>query len=591
MCSVMSLPATLDVGTVIGGHYIIDGLINNGGFGAVYRSIDSSETNRLCAIKETYDVTPASRRQALMEVSVLFTFRNPHLPAVYDAFEANGRFYLVMQLVEGQNLLQLLKDRVPSGTLGEQTPYQLSTGPCSEAEVLAWLIPIMNVLQELHSRNPAVIHRDIKPGNIILTPQQATVLVDFGLTKLYDPDSTTRTIGRAVSEGFSPIEQYVGKTSPQSDIYSMAATMYLLLTNRLPPAATSRVMHDDLIAPRVLNPALSLNVEQAMLKALAIDANQRFQSMQEFTQVVQGVSGTVFDSHNEPTLPGIPAFQSPVPAASHAQPTVATRWGGAPAQGFVVGNGPETQLSVSNPNNPQSITGAQPYQSGVQSLTPYPAPGWQFPGASYPQTPAGAYANPPAAYPYLPPSTSVVKRTPKPRPAAVPYAKPLPTPSNQGCLWGFLQGVLAAALVLLSRQSSDFYLATFVGFFFYLLAGFFTTRHGGGFFRGSWAGLWAGIYSTLIFWIALGLGLAFEFFSQLQSIGKSSPGLSPSALSNQAWQAIAPMWPAIPFFLPQRPEWVNVLALFLLGAVLAWFIGLAGGILGQGRHNTRQLQP
>jgi serine/threonine protein kinase len=587
----MSLPTTLDAGTIIGGHYTIDSLINSGGFGAVYRAIDTSETNRLCAIKETYDVTPASRRQALMEVSVLFTFRDSHLPTVYDAFEANGRFYLVMQLVEGQNLLQLLKDRVPGGIVGEQAPYQLATGPCSETEVLAWLIPIMNVLQELHSRKPAVIHRDIKPGNIILTPQQATVLVDFGLTKLYDPDATTRSVGRAVSEGFSPIEQYVGKTSPQSDIYSMGATMYLLLTNCLPPAATSRVMRDDLVAPRALNPALSPAVEQALLKALAIDANQRFQSMQEFVQAVQDTSST-FDSHNEPTLPGMPAFPSPVPVANHAQPTVAAGWGGASGQGFVLGSSSGTQFPVSHPNNTPNGTGGQPY--GGQSLTPYPAPSWQFPGASYPQTPAGAYANPPAAYPYLPssaPGTPAVKRTPKPRPAAVPYAKPLPKPSNQGCLWGFLQGVLAAALVLLSRQSSDFYLATFVGFFFYLLAGFFTTRHGGGFFRGSWAGLWAGIYSTLIFWVALGLGLAFEFFSQLQSLNKSSPGLSPSALSNQAWQMVAPMWPAIPFLLPQRPESVNVLALFLLGAVLAWIIGLAGGILGQGRYRASQIQP
>jgi serine/threonine protein kinase len=590
----MSLPATLDVGTVIGGHYIIDGLINNGGFGAVYRGIDTSETNRICAIKETYDVTPASRRQALIEVSVLFTFRNSHLPTVYDAFEANGRFYLVMQMIEGQNLLQLLKGRVPNGIVGEQIPYQLSTGPCTEAEVLAWLVPIMNVLQELHSRNPAVIHRDIKPGNIILTPQQTTVLVDFGLTKLYDPDSTTRTIGRAVSEGFSPIEQYVGKTSPQSDIYSTAATMYFLLTNRLPPAATSRVMRDDLVAPRALNPALSPHIEQAMMKGLAVDANQRFQSMQEFAQAVQG---TTFDSHNEPTLPGMPAFNGPVPTPGNAQPTVAARQGGAmPTQGFIVGSGSGIQFSPGNPNQSQAGNGMYPNQSGMQTIyqsppqTPaYPVPKWQFPGAPYPQTHGSAQGNPPAPYPYLPPSPDV-KRVAKPRPAVVPYAKPLPKPSNQGCLWGLLQGVLAAALVLLSRQSSDFYLATFVGFFFYLLAGFFTTRHGGGFFRGSWAGFWAGIYSTLIFWIALGLGLAFEFFSQLQALGKSSPGLSPPDMSNQAWQKIAPAWPAIPFFLPQRPEWVNVLALFLLGAVLAWFLGLSGGIIGQIRYAARQSQ-
>ena len=99
----MSLPVALAQGTVIGSHYIIGDLINSGGFGAVYRGVDTSEGNRSCAVKETYNVTPAARRQALMEASVLLTVRSKHLPEVYDAFEANGRFYLVMQLIEGQS--------------------------------------------------------------------------------------------------------------------------------------------------------------------------------------------------------------------------------------------------------------------------------------------------------------------------------------------------------------------------------------------------------------------------------------------------------------------------------------------------------
>src|SRR5437588_560970 len=139
-----------------------------------------------------------------------------------------------MQLIEVQNLLELSKQH---------------GRPCSEQEVLHWLLPVIDVLQELHSRNPAVIHRDIKPGNIILTPQATAVLVDFGLTRLYDPNSDTHTIVRAVSEGFSPIEQYVGRTSPQSDIYSIAATMYYLLTQTVLPASVHRGYHDESLAP------------------------------------------------------------------------------------------------------------------------------------------------------------------------------------------------------------------------------------------------------------------------------------------------------------------------------------------------------
>src|SRR2546421_6106963 len=275
----MAAALPLDPGTSIGGHYIIDVLINRGGFGAVYRGIDTSEGNQPCAIKETYDVTPSARRQALMEAAVLFTIKSRHLPQVYDAFEANGRFYLVMQLIEGETLLQLVKRR---------------GRPCSEQEVLNWLLPVMAVLQELHSRNPAVMHRDIKPGNIILTPNQTAVLVDFGLTKLYDPNSDTQTIVRAVSGGYSPIEQYVGKTNPQSDIYAMAATMYFLLTLKLTPESVNRSYRDELIAPRLLNPMLSPNLERVLLKAMSVDADQRYRSMDEFAQALQNPSFTPY---------------------------------------------------------------------------------------------------------------------------------------------------------------------------------------------------------------------------------------------------------------------------------------------------------
>src|SRR5215469_14430154 len=179
----------LQAGTTIGGHYRIEGLINTGGFGAVYRGFALSEGNRPCAIKETYDVTPAARRQALIEAAILFTIKSNHLPQAYDAFEENGRFYLLMQLIEGQNCSQLIKAR--GGAFGEQ-------------EVLGWLLPVADVLQELHGRNPPVLHRDIRPANIILTPEGRAVLVDFGLTRLYDPDVETQTLARAVSEGFSP---------------------------------------------------------------------------------------------------------------------------------------------------------------------------------------------------------------------------------------------------------------------------------------------------------------------------------------------------------------------------------------------------
>ena len=535
----MGLPVALPPGTVIGNNYVIGSLINSGGFGAVYRAIDQSEGNRPCAIKETYDVTPAARRQALMEASVLFTVRSENLPQVYDALEANGRFYLVMQLVEGQDLLQLLKNRVASrhmADVGEQEPHQATQGPCSEQEVLAWMFPIMDILQELHSRHPAVVHRDIKPANIILTPNSTAVLVDFGLTKLYDPRSNgTQSLGRAVSPGFSPIEQYTGQTGPQSDIYALAATMYLLLTNCLPPSSIKRSVQDELIPPRQLNPTLSLTVERALLKALAVQADQRYSTMQDFAQALRQ---PVFDAHADTTLvgPRVP-HTSPYP---YRQPVAPTQ--PAPIHAY----------------------------AGVPQPTRRPQPST----AAYPVVPT---------LPSAPPGYVMVPQS------DVVSAHPLPTPFGQGCLFGLIQAVLSVALVLFIKKESAFYLATLVGFLFYVFAGFTTTRRGGSAFRGSWSGLWAGITSTIMFWVILFIGL-FVLLAQRIEVDttraqKLGVSLTPNEL-NRAWKAIQPMYPHVSLSTTQS-SWGNLLFLLGGGILLASTLGWLGGMFGSAQHKKR----
>jgi serine/threonine protein kinase len=507
----------LDPGTMIGGHYVIDGLINRGGFGAVYRGIDSSEGDRPCAIKETYDVTPSARRRALMEAAILFTVKSKHLPRVYDAFEANGRFYLVMQLIEGKTLQQLLK---------------LQGRPCTEQEVLLWLLPILHVLNELHSRNPAVIHRDIKPGNIILTPDQTAVLVDFGLTKLYDPNSDTQTMVRAVSGGYSPIEQYVGKTSPQSDIYAMAATMYFLLTLRLPPESVNRSYRDELIAPRLLNPMLSPNIERVLLTALCVDADQRFRSMDEFAQALQNSS-----------------------FMAHADPAIAN---GNSRTSYAYTQGVASQVQ----SPPQGI--------GRQSV-PQPV--------SVP-TPALQYMNPqPAAYPV----------TSKPKPArAIPDYRPLPSPTSQGCLWGLVQGVLAALIVLIMKKDVFFYMAIVEGFLFFMLAGFLTTHKGGRPSRGAWAGFWAGIVSTVIFWIVSAIGFAVLVSQNIAlQTSRAQQSGSPQDPGTELRSALTIVGATLPIH-PAIPQPGTKVAVFLIGGLLcAIGFGLIGGLLGKSRFKAK----
>jgi serine/threonine protein kinase len=582
--SVMSLQDTLSQGTMIGGHYIVDSLLNSGGFGAVYRGIDTSEGKRACAIKETYDVTPAARRQALMEASVLLTVRSQHLPEVYDAFEFNGRFYLVMELIEGQNLLQLLTSRIAGAVVGEAELGQQSSGPCTEKEVLDWLLPIMDVLQDLHSRNPPILHRDIKPGNLILTPQQRVVLVDFGLTKLYDPTRNTHAMIKAVTAGFSPLEQYLGQTSPQSDIYSMAATMYLLLTNRLPSAAISRSMDDDLIAPRLLNPFISPKVEQVLLKALTVHANQRYQSMAEFAQAlrtpaftayaeptvelatpsVQDTQATSTTLANQPTPP-LQSSYTPVPALNTSQPIP-------PSYAAV--------QSVPVPPPKQSKLwkrkGSQPEQQKVQ------------PPSSYPVLPPAAsvsgYGMP--SYPAFPPAASVSGYgTPSQAqkmnyPQRVQSAQRLPSPSNLGCLWGILQGIVAALIVWFLKQEGDFFLALLVGLIGYLAAGFFATRRGGNFFRGASAGYWAGVTSLLLFGTTLGIFLVIAFSQQLHQLTISSNFSNQAA--RDAWSAVQPQWPNL-VILPDQP-FLNFVAVLVALVFTAWLLGLIGGVMGSLQH-------
>jgi serine/threonine protein kinase len=536
----MSLPAALTPGTVIGGHYIIDALINSGGFGAVYQGTDTSEGNRPCAIKELYHVTPAVRRQALVEASILLTIRSKHLPDVYDALEANGRFYLVMELIEGQNLLQLLRSRVPGGQVGQQMPHQQMRGPCSEQEVLDWLLPVMDVLQELHSRNPPIIHRDIKPGNIILKPDQTAVLVDFGLSKLYDPTRSTQTMLKAVTEGFSPLEQYIGKTSPQSDIYAMAATIYLLLTNRRPPAAVDRSVHDMLLPPRQLNPTLSPHVEQALLKALAVEADQRYASTREFAEALRV---PIFTSYNAPTL-----ANPPLSASHQGQQNTARVL--APAR-------PAPQSSAWQPVPVASAQG--------QLRPPGGAPGGGGAAAPYSYSHAAPMGNSPAAQLMMP-------------------LRPLPTVFGQGCLWGLLQGVLAGLLVAFTQDRTDFYLAVLMGFCFYVIAGFATTQRGGRAWRGFWAGCWSGFCSTITFWIVFGIGYVVRFTQRLRYNGPWHG--SGGRFFDRGLHGVQTALPSLPSSGSQ-PDFFLLLG---IGLLLAGLLGWLGGLLGRTWYRARTLR-
>ncbi|MBN2551088.1 MAG: SUMF1/EgtB/PvdO family nonheme iron enzyme [Anaerolineales bacterium] len=264
----------LATGQILNNRYRIVKLLGQGGFGAVYQAWDTN-LDEPVAIKESIETSPAAQKQFQIEAKLLFNLRHANLPRVHDFFIIPGTgMYLAMDFIEGEDLEIIL---------------QKAGGYLTEAQVLPWILQVCDALIYLHGQNPAIIHRDIKPANIKITPQGQAVLVDFGLAKAYHPGSRTTMGARAVTPGFSPLEQYSGsgRTDFRTDIYALGATLYTLFTGKEPPEAPDRNLGAGLTAPRQLNQTVSPVVEQAILTALAMLPEARHQSVQDFRRMLE----------------------------------------------------------------------------------------------------------------------------------------------------------------------------------------------------------------------------------------------------------------------------------------------------------------
>jgi serine/threonine-protein kinase len=275
--------------------------------GAVYQAWDT-RLNRAIALKEMRpqasleaEALADLRRQFKQEAQTLATLSHPNLVRVSDYFSWNGSEYLVMDFVEGESLAGIIERR----------------GAQAETPALAWSRQLLDALSYCHGRG--VLHRDIKPQNIIITREGKAVLVDFGLVKLWDPqDPQTRTVMRGMgTPEYAPPEQYdtgPGHTDPRSDVYGMGATLYHALTGQLPPTATQRMASPtSFVAPRRINPAISPAVEAAVLKALEIPKDRRFQTADEMSAALSGRRHT--PAATTPVAPTRPA-EAPAPVAA-----------------------------------------------------------------------------------------------------------------------------------------------------------------------------------------------------------------------------------------------------------------------------------
>lgn len=274
--------------------------------GATYRTEDLRLEGRFCAVKEALpdpDASPdelkQSREQFYREASTLARLDHPNLPKVSDYFSEDDRDYLVMDFVAGQDLQAKLAGALAQG-------HSLD-----EKQVLAWASQLCDAIEYLHSQDQPVLHRDIKPGNIKITPSGTVKLVDFGLVKVLLPDEQ-RTITVVQGRGtvqYTPLEQYggdSGHTDARSDIYSFSATLYHLLTGQAPADAKRRFLSPGALAsPRSLNPAISAQVERAILWGLSMHPDERPANMAAFRAELlapDSIGGAVseFFSHERP---------------------------------------------------------------------------------------------------------------------------------------------------------------------------------------------------------------------------------------------------------------------------------------------------
>lgn len=265
--------------------------IGEGGMGVVHKAEDQLCKNRLVAVKEMNPsgLPPEAVEAFEQEASVLAHLSHPRLPGMHDYFCEAGCRYLVMDLIEGENLEQYLES-VPGGRL-----------PLKEALTIG--IKLCDILQYLHSHQPPVVFRDLKPANIMRTPEGKIFLIDFGLAGFFDPQQERDTLAYG-SIGYAAPEQYGGLTTPQSDVYSLGAALHQLLSGRDPATNTPNLF--------TFSPLSNVPTELKRLveQMLEMHAPDRPASMMAVKQALQRIALL----QKLPPIAHLLAGESPVPA-------------------------------------------------------------------------------------------------------------------------------------------------------------------------------------------------------------------------------------------------------------------------------------
>ena len=254
----------LEIGSLVDGKYRILRVVGKGGMSVVYQAVNE-KANKIWAIKEVrkdgvqnYEVV---KQNLIVETELLKRFNHPNLPSIIDVIDGDGSFLIVMDYIEGNSLSNALE----------------TSGAQNQEDVVEWSKQLCDVLGYLHSRQPPIIYRDMKPSNVMLKPDGNVSLIDFGTAREFKSSSVEDTTCLG-TQGYAAPEQYGGhgQTDARTDIYCLGATMYHLLTGHNPSMPPY-----EMYPIRQWNPLLSSGLEQIILKCTQKNPNDRYQSCAE----------------------------------------------------------------------------------------------------------------------------------------------------------------------------------------------------------------------------------------------------------------------------------------------------------------------
>ncbi len=280
--------------TILQGKYLVGSVLGEGGFGITYIGIDMNLEVRV-AIKEFYPNGYVSRDNTQTTIVTQFNNSNadavrkwkegfvkearalgkcqnlPGIVGVKDFFEENGTAYIVMEYVDGTTLKSYVKEK---------------GGKIEVDQLLPAIRPVMTSLQQVH--DTGVIHRDISPDNIMFMPDGSMKLLDFGAARSFAEADAQKSLSVMLKPGFAPEEQYRthGNQGPWSDVYALAATIYRCITGTVPVESMERMRDDTLKSPKELGIKISDQENAALMKAMAVYAEDRFQSVRDFEKAL-----------------------------------------------------------------------------------------------------------------------------------------------------------------------------------------------------------------------------------------------------------------------------------------------------------------